>query len=154
LSKFKKNVLNMKSLLKLLKKYQILNFIKILLSGIKYLTKRLIKLVFRMLIINFLICVAVTLCNNKWGIIINLFLDNIFTVWDHFPRWENLKNLFSDNNISAKPKTEVPYDLKSELKKSRASTKLAMPAYQEFLLCLGLSAFGWLLFELFEWFFK
>lgn len=145
--KLKKNVLNMKSQLKLLNKYQILNFIKILLSGIKSLIKHLFKLVIHMLIINFLICIAVTLCNKKWDIIINLFLDNIFTIWDHFPRWEDLKNLFSDNNISAKFKTEVPYDLKAELKRSRASPKPTMAAYQEFLLCLGLSAFGWLLFE-------
>jgi hypothetical protein len=55
----------MKNLLKLLNKYQILNFIKILLSGIKSLIKRLIKLIIRMLIINFLICVAVTLCNKS-----------------------------------------------------------------------------------------
>ena len=137
----------MKNLLKLLNKYQILNFIKTLLSGIKSLIKRLFKLVIRMLIINFLICVAVTLYNKKWDIIINLFLDNIFTIWDHFPRWEDLKNLFSDNNISAKFKSEVPNDLKAELKRSRASPKPAMTAYQEFLSCLGLSAFGWLLFE-------
>lgn len=137
----------MKSQLKLLNKYQILNFINILLSGIKSLTKHLFKLVIRMLIINFLICIAVTLCNKKWDIIINLFLDNIFTIWDHFPKQKNLKNLFSDNNISGKFKTEVPYDLKAELKRSMASRKPAMPAYQEFLLCLGLSALGWLLFE-------
>lgn len=55
----------MKSQLKLLNKYQILNFIKILLSGIKSLIKHLFKLVIHMLIINFLICIAVTLCNKK-----------------------------------------------------------------------------------------
>ena len=107
----------MKSQLKLLKKYQILNFIKILLSGIKSLIKHLFKLVIHMLIINFLICIAVTFCNKKWDIIINLFLDNIFSIWDHLPGWENLKNLFSHNNTNNKFKTEVPYDLKAELKR-------------------------------------
>jgi hypothetical protein len=147
LSKLKKNVLNMKNLLKLLNKYQILNVIKILLLEIKSLIKRLFKLVIRMLIINFLICVAVTLCNKKWNIIINLFLNNIFTTWDDFPKWENLKNLFSDNNTSGKFKTEVPYDLKAELKKSMASGKPAMAAYQKFLLCFSLGGSVWLLFE-------
>ena len=84
--KLKNNVSNMKNQLKLLNKYQILNVIKILLSEIKSLIKQLFKLVIHMLIINFLICVAVTLCNKKWDIIINLFLDNIFSVWDHLPK--------------------------------------------------------------------
>ena len=61
----KKKRLYIKIQLKLLYKYQILNFIKILLSGIKSLIKHLFKLVIHMLTINFLICVAVTLCNKK-----------------------------------------------------------------------------------------
>ena len=70
----------MKNQLKLLNKYQILNFIKILLSEIKSLIKHLFNLVIHMLTINFIICVAVVLCNKKWDIIINLFLDNIFSI--------------------------------------------------------------------------
>ena len=70
----------MRNLLKLLNKYQILNFIKILLSAIKSLIKDLFKLAIHMLTINFLICVALTLCNKRWDIIINLFLDNIFSI--------------------------------------------------------------------------
>ena len=145
--KLKKNVLNMKSQLKLLNKYQILNFIKILLSGIKSLIKHLFKLVIHMLIINFLICIAVTFCNKKWDIIINLFLDNIFSIWDHLPEWENLKNLFSHNNTNNKFKTEVPYDSKAELKRGIASGKPYMPVYQEILLCLCFGTLGYLLFE-------
>ena len=145
--KLKKNVLNMKSQLKLLNKYQILNFIKILLSGIKSLIKHLFKLVIHMLIINFLICIAVTFCNKKWDIIINLFLDNIFSIWDHLPGWENLKNLFSHNNTNNKFKTEVPYDSKAELKGGIASGKPYMPVYQEILLCLFFGRLGYLLFE-------
>ena len=55
----------MKNQLKLLNKYQILNFIKILLSEIKSLIKHLFNLVIHMLTINFIICVAVVLCNKK-----------------------------------------------------------------------------------------
>lgn len=55
----------MKNQLKFLNKYQILNVIKILLSEIKSLIKHLFRLVIHMLIINFLICVVVTLCNKK-----------------------------------------------------------------------------------------
>ena len=147
MSTLKKNVLNIKIQLKLLYKYQILNFIKILLSAIKSLIKQLFKLVIHMLTINFLICVALTLCNKKWDIIINLFLDNIFSIWDHLPRWENLKNLFSDNNTNNKIKTEVSCDLKAELNTSMARVKPAMPAYEETLLCLVFGTLGWLLFE-------
>ena len=118
-----------------------------MLSGIKSLIKHLFKLVIHMLTINFLICVAVGLCNKKLDIIINLFLDNIFSVWDHLARWKNLKNLFSDNNTNNKIKTEVPCYLKAKLKKGMASVKPAMPAYKETLLCLVFDRLGWLLFE-------
>jgi hypothetical protein len=137
----------MESQLKLLNKYQILNFIKILLSGIKSLIKHLFKLVIHMLIINFLICIAVTFCNKKWDIIINLFLDNIFSIWDHLPGWENLKNLFLHNNTNNKFKTEVLYDSKAELKGGIASSKPYMPVYQVILLCLGFGTLGYLLVE-------
>jgi hypothetical protein len=137
----------MKSQLKLLNKYQILNFIKILLSGIKSLIKYLFKLVVRMLIINFLICIAVTFCNKKWDIIINLFLDNIFSIWDHLPGWENLKSLFLHNNTNNKFKTEVLYDSRAELKRGIAGDELYMFVYQEILLCLVFGRLGYLLVE-------
>ena len=96
----------------MLYKLKVLNFIKTILSKIKSLIKFLIKLVIKIFIIKFLVSAAILLYSGKWNLIIYLFLDNIYTIWEHVPRWENLENLFSNNKVNDTVKTPVFSDVK------------------------------------------
>lgn len=70
----------------MLYKHKILNFIKIILSKIKSLIKFLLRLAIKIFIIKFLVRDARELYNEKWGLIVNLFLDNICSIWQHLSR--------------------------------------------------------------------